>query len=199
MRRSTRLSSSGTKSRYFEDDVDESEDSLAPPGKKKTPKRNAKSKHDDSSSDELQADDLRDEASGDSDSSQDEDNSDIAPPEKRGRGRPPKAQANAKKRQASSNDAETPRKRGRGRPPVKKAKPQSEDEDDLDDGDDDSDDGEGPLIERIELPKLRDTGGVEYEPENVHPNTLAFLKDLKANNQRSWLKCELAMNRLLET
>ncbi|KAI0175162.1 hypothetical protein BJ166DRAFT_164309 [Pestalotiopsis sp. NC0098] len=189
MRRSTRLSSSGTKSRYFEDDVDESEDSLAPHGKKKTPKRNAKPKHDDSSSDELQVDNLSDESTGDDDPSQDEDDPEVAPPKNRGRGRPPKAQANAKKRQASSNDAETPRKRGRGRPPAKKAKPQSEDEDNLNlDDDDESDDGEGPLIERIELPKLRDTGGVEYNPENVHPNTLAFLKDLKANNQRSWLK-----------
>jgi hypothetical protein len=42
----------------------------------------------------------------------------------------------------------------------------------------------------IPLPKLRDTGGIEYADDRLHPNTLAFLKDLKANNKRSWLKCK---------
>ncbi|KAF7536813.1 hypothetical protein G7054_g4233 [Neopestalotiopsis clavispora] len=188
MRRSQRLSSSGTKSRYFEDDVDESEDSAAPPtkkNKKNTPKRSTKSKQADSSSDELQSDaPSEDEAT--EDVSEDEDDSEVAQPKKKGRGRPSNAQPNNKKRPAgSANDAETPRKKGRGRPPVKKQKPQPEDEEDLDD---DSDDDEHPRVEFIPLPQLRDTGGVEYEPEIVHPNTMVFLKDLKANNKRSWLK-----------
>ncbi|ETS78340.1 hypothetical protein PFICI_10402 [Pestalotiopsis fici W106-1] len=186
MRRSSRLSSSGTKSRYFEDDVDESEDSLAPPNKKKqTPKRNMKAKQVDSSSDELQVDEVSED-----EATEDEDDSEVVQVKKRGRGRPPKpqpkAKPNSKKRPAgNANDAETPRKKGRGRPPLKKEKPQSEDEEVLDD---DSDDDESPRVEFIPLPQLRDTGGVEYEPEFVHPNTMAFLKDLKANNKRSWLK-----------
>jgi len=67
--------------------------------------------------------------------------------------------------------------------PVRGGKPK-------DDGDDDEDedDDEESRVTFIPLPKLRDEGGIDYEPERIHPNTLAFLKDLKANNKRSWLK-----------
>ncbi len=40
----------------------------------------------------------------------------------------------------------------------------------------------------IEKPKPRGDGGVKYVGERIHPNTMAFLKDLKANNEREWLK-----------
>ena len=40
----------------------------------------------------------------------------------------------------------------------------------------------------IERPKPRGDGGIQYVPEKVHPNTMAFLKDLKHNNDREWLK-----------
>lgn len=40
----------------------------------------------------------------------------------------------------------------------------------------------------IEKPKPRGDGGIKYTPEKIHPNTMAFLKDLKANNDREWLK-----------
>ncbi|KAL2380681.1 hypothetical protein RJ035_006697 [Blastomyces gilchristii] len=40
----------------------------------------------------------------------------------------------------------------------------------------------------IKLPKPRDAGDTPYEDNTIHPNTLLFLKDLKANNQREWLK-----------
>ncbi|KLJ12847.1 hypothetical protein EMPG_12165 [Blastomyces silverae] len=40
----------------------------------------------------------------------------------------------------------------------------------------------------IKLPKPRDAGDTPYEDKTIHPNTLLFLKDLKANNQREWLK-----------
>ncbi|KHN99163.1 uncharacterized protein MAM_02861 [Metarhizium album ARSEF 1941] len=54
---------------------------------------------------------------------------------------------------------------------------------------DDDDDDEAPRrVEIIPLEKMRDTGGVEYEDHKLHKNTLLFLKDLKANNKRSWLK-----------
>jgi hypothetical protein len=40
----------------------------------------------------------------------------------------------------------------------------------------------------IEKPKPRGDGGIKYVPGRIHPNTMAFLKDLKANNDREWLK-----------
>lgn len=40
----------------------------------------------------------------------------------------------------------------------------------------------------IELPQARDPGEIPYEDHTIHPNTLLFLKDLKANNDREWLK-----------
>ncbi|EXJ80562.1 hypothetical protein A1O1_08708 [Capronia coronata CBS 617.96] len=40
----------------------------------------------------------------------------------------------------------------------------------------------------IEKPKPRGDGGVRYVPDKIHPNTMAFLKDLKTNNDREWLK-----------
>ncbi|KAK0708131.1 hypothetical protein B0H67DRAFT_589390 [Lasiosphaeris hirsuta] len=45
-----------------------------------------------------------------------------------------------------------------------------------------------PKITFVPIPQLRDTGGVEYADDRVHKNTLAFLRDLKANNKRNWLK-----------
>ncbi|KAK4457390.1 hypothetical protein QBC42DRAFT_188703 [Cladorrhinum samala] len=53
---------------------------------------------------------------------------------------------------------------------------------------DDDDDDAPPKVTFIPIPKLRDTGGIEYADDRIHPNTLAFLKDLKANNRRNWLK-----------
>ena len=41
----------------------------------------------------------------------------------------------------------------------------------------------------IEKPKPRGDGGIKYVPDKIHPNTMLFLKDLKANNDREWLKC----------
>jgi hypothetical protein len=42
----------------------------------------------------------------------------------------------------------------------------------------------------IERPKPRGDGGIKYVPGRIHPNTMAFLADLKQNNDREWLKCE---------
>ena len=41
----------------------------------------------------------------------------------------------------------------------------------------------------LPLKKMRPAGDIDYEDERLHPNTLLFLKDLKANNKRPWLKC----------
>lgn len=40
----------------------------------------------------------------------------------------------------------------------------------------------------IKLPKAREAGKVPYRDNTIHPNTLLFLKDLHANNDREWLK-----------
>lgn len=40
----------------------------------------------------------------------------------------------------------------------------------------------------IKRPKARDAGSVPYADETIHPNTMLFLKDLAANNERQWLK-----------
>ncbi|KAM0722506.1 hypothetical protein Q7P37_001947 [Cladosporium fusiforme] len=40
----------------------------------------------------------------------------------------------------------------------------------------------------IKKPKARPAGKVPYSDDTIHPNTLLFLKDLKGNNNREWLK-----------
>lgn len=40
----------------------------------------------------------------------------------------------------------------------------------------------------IKRPKARAPGRIPYKDDTVHPNTLLFLNDLKANNDREWLK-----------
>ncbi len=49
--------------------------------------------------------------------------------------------------------------------------------------------GKGGIWEMtIELPGIKDPGDIPYEDKRVHPNTLDFLRDLKKNNRREWLK-----------
>ncbi|TKA69863.1 hypothetical protein B0A55_08920 [Friedmanniomyces simplex] len=40
----------------------------------------------------------------------------------------------------------------------------------------------------IKKPKARPAGKTPYSDSTIHPNTLLFLKDLAANNNREWLK-----------
>lgn len=49
----------------------------------------------------------------------------------------------------------------------------------------------------IKKPKARPAGKVPYSDETIHPNTLLFLKDLKGNNNREWLKSEYRLFALL--
>ncbi|PFH55812.1 hypothetical protein XA68_17578 [Ophiocordyceps unilateralis] len=104
------------------------------------------------------------------------------------------------------NDERLPSKR-RGRPPIRQSLPQedsvereheeetaeeddweAEKEDEGGDDDDEDDEDAPPKVVIIPLEKMRDDGGVSYEDHRLHRNTLLFLKDLKANNKRSWLK-----------
>ena len=41
----------------------------------------------------------------------------------------------------------------------------------------------------IKKPKARDAGDTSYTESTIHPNTMLFLKEIKANNDRQWLKC----------
>jgi hypothetical protein len=60
-----------------------------------------------------------------------------------------------------------------------------------DEDDSELDEDAPPRVTIIPLEKLRDDGGVEYEDHKLHRNTMLFLRDLKANNKRPWLKCKL--------
>lgn len=100
-----------------------------------------------------------------------------------------------------SNDDKAPVKKQRRLSEKRKSAPKQVEEDqyvqetadehheDEEEEDDEGDDAPR-RVEIIPLEKMRDTGGVEYEDHKIHRNTLLFLKDLKANNKRSWLKCE---------
>ncbi|KAH8763107.1 hypothetical protein F5883DRAFT_605525 [Diaporthe sp. PMI_573] len=104
----------------------------------------------------------------------------------------------------ATNGNGTGRKRGRpGKKPAsrptsasKKAKVESEDDADEfqeeaeedEEDDDELDEDEEPRVTITPLNKMRPAGDVDYEDDKLHPNTLLFLKDLKANNKRSWLK-----------
>jgi hypothetical protein len=57
-------------------------------------------------------------------------------------------------------------------------------------GDSGAEDDDGPESYTVPVPKAREAGDTPYVKEQVHPNTLLFLKDLKANNNRDWLKCK---------
>ncbi|KAK4217217.1 hypothetical protein QBC37DRAFT_415156 [Rhypophila decipiens] len=99
----------------------------------------------------------------------------------------PESDSDGKPKRKSSK----PAKAGR---PSKKAK-REEDDDELASSDDDApppdselDEDEVPKVTFEPLPKLRDTNGIEYQDDRLHQNTLEFLKDLKKNNKRTWLK-----------
>ncbi|KAI0459144.1 hypothetical protein F5B21DRAFT_457355 [Xylaria acuta] len=210
-RRSTRLSS--IKSSYFEDQ-DDVDDDGSPPHKKTTANasRSRRRSRMDVSDDEDQyeEDDIDDDGDDDDDDNGDsdisnEDDSATPPPKstaKRGRGRPPnnssarlqtgksqtkllnsaKSGSGAKKRGRAADRAQASPSAQRGGQGVRDG-----DEDEKDESED-GDVSDEPKVTFIPLPKLRDTNGVEYEDTKVHPNTLLFLGDLKANNKRSWLK-----------
>ena len=64
-----------------------------------------------------------------------------------------------------------------------------EDDDDDDEEADENDENRPMKVTIVPLEQMRDEGGVPYEDHKIHKNTMLFLKDLKANNRRPWLKC----------
>ncbi|KAI1141773.1 hypothetical protein F5Y05DRAFT_272995 [Hypoxylon sp. FL0543] len=193
-RRSNRISLSGKKSTYFEDGGDDELDEELPPRKAAKTQVKARKSRREESLDELQyTDEEEDGSAGDGDDgfvekeeSDDDDGSEseeVQPVvKKRGRGRPSKGQAGAtpvKKINGKSRASDTPK----AKPKVKtmaKAKSRS--------GEDEDDDDEDNRITFIPAIQLRGTDGVDYEDTRIHRNTLLFLKDLRANNERAWLK-----------
>lgn len=177
-RRSTRISLSGQTSQYFEgddSDVDVDVDVDKRPGKRaktssSTPKgrtNGARRQVDDSGDSDADSykeeDDDEEEEDGDEDNGGDDDADDYE--EEKG------VKASGK----SSGKNGTKNKNGR------KYKEESDD-------DSDSDSDAAPKVTFIPHKKLHDLGGVDYGDETVHPVTMHFLKDLKANNRREWLK-----------
>ena len=96
------------------------------------------------------------------DEEEDEYVSDADAPKKRKRGRP---------KQTTNGGATAPAKKGQElwRPGVKATA------------------APGEAI-YIKLPKAREAGKTPYKDHTIHPNTFLFLKDLRANNDREWLK-----------
>ncbi|KAK8100708.1 hypothetical protein PG999_011082 [Apiospora kogelbergensis] len=193
-RRSARVSSTGKTSNYFEDDVDESEDTGTARKPAKNPKKRTRveSDHDhDDESDEAPYEEEGDSSSrgdGDEVDEEDEESDEVNPslPPKRGRGRPPGKSPKLPKKAKDGEESDAPPPRKRGRPSKATPKAATAGDDGGDSDDEEFDDENRVTFEP--LPQLRDTGGIEYEDTRIHPNTLAFLKDLKANNKRSWLK-----------
>ncbi|KAK7753636.1 hypothetical protein SLS62_004494 [Diatrype stigma] len=193
-RRSQRVSSTGKKSSYFAVAEDSgADDSDEPPRKRQAASAKIasrrKSKNVEEESDDFyhiddDDDDPDDAEVGNGDDDDDDDGQDGSSrgaeahvPKKRGR--PPKQQQQAKPKVS---------KQASKAANAKKAKKQPDSDRDADDDESDDDDEEESRVTFIPLPPLRDTDGVEYEDTRLHKNTLLFLRDLKANNKRSWLK-----------
>ncbi|RYO90443.1 hypothetical protein DL764_008449 [Monosporascus ibericus] len=180
-RRSQRVRSTATKSAYFgpESDADDGSDVVLPPPRGKKAPRKEKGKveeevrYGDDGEDEYESGGGDDGDGGDED---DYESPPETPPNKKRRGRPPKEQQAEKKQKTNRQGSK-----------ASAAKPKRQETDDDDDGSEGSEDEDG-RVTFIPLPQLRDTGGVDYEDARLHPNTLLFLRDLKANNKRSWLK-----------
>ncbi|OHF00211.1 hypothetical protein CORC01_04400 [Colletotrichum orchidophilum] len=117
--------------------------------------------------------------------------------------------------EGDDEEEEQPKKRGRGRPKGQAAKPKAKPqftpskskvmkrqkveriEDDYkdeqteadEDDEEEEEDYEGERrVTVIPLEKLRGLDGQDYSDDTVHKNTMLFLQDLRAHNQRSWLK-----------
>ncbi|KAI1172089.1 hypothetical protein F4777DRAFT_563148 [Nemania sp. FL0916] len=154
-------------------------------------------------------DDGEDNEGSDAFDEEDDDSATPAPPpksstSKRGRGRPPKnAHSDPPAKKAKANPPSSKSKVGstqkKGRQPANEeddASPSAKrngnaahgsDKDEDDFNSDEVDEDGMPKAVFRPFPKLRDLNGVEYEDTTVHPNTLLFLGDLRANNNRKWL------------
>ena len=188
-RRSRRVSGSAKKSIYAEPESTDDNDSDAgrKPGSsarknnKKTPTRPAKraKKAESGSEDEYGLEVDEDEYRSDEDEdeeeeygSDDEDEEEDEAPAKSARS----AKSGKSGKSSSGKKKATPTK------PAKRVRKEEEEDDNDDDEDEDA------RVTVIPIAKLRSTDGIEYADDRLHKNSLLFLKDLKANNRRPWLK-----------
>ncbi|KAL1888749.1 hypothetical protein Sste5346_009375 [Sporothrix stenoceras] len=179
-RRSTRISLSGQTSQYFEGD-DSDVDLDDRPGKRakksalaSKAKNGARRQVDDSG--DSDADSYKEEEDEDEEEDGDEDNEDDDADDYE-----EEKVVKSSGKISSKNGAKGGAKNGR------KHKEES---------DDDSDSDAAPKVTFIPHKKLHDLGGVDYADETVHPVTMHFLKELKANNRREWLKgCDAEFRR----
>lgn len=188
-RRSGRISNTPQKSKYFEDrdSEDEEEEELPPTKRRGRPAKKvavtpAKEESDDEEQykDETGADDDDDEDDDVVEEEEEEDDEDESTP-------PPPSSSSKKRGRPAKKQKIEPVKHHNTKKINGKFAAKTDDKNE----DEDEEDEDAPMkVEIIPLEKMRDTGGVEYADEKVHNNTLLFLKDLKANNQRPWLKCE---------
>ncbi|KAM0286716.1 hypothetical protein ACHAQH_000736 [Verticillium albo-atrum] len=146
-----------------------------------TPKKSAYFEDEsDESADYKEEDASEDEEPEEDEDDEDEDDEDERP--KRGRGRP-----------AAKAKAKTPVKRNGAKPKKLKKEEVADEyhEDEASEEDEDEEEDDEDEVPRVTITKaigLRPLDGVEYADTKLHKNTLAFLKDLKANNTRPWLK-----------
>jgi hypothetical protein len=164
-RRSGRRSSAKTSSYFEGGDSDDDTDGSVKKGMKQTPTRRAAKKEESEHEDDITTDD--DDSEDDFD--EDADEGEVVPVKRR---TPNKANGTTAKPGRPTKRAKTERTK-------KEAKVEN-------DGSEDEDSFRRVTI--IPIAQLRDTAGVEYADERLHKNTMLFLKDLKANNNRPWLK-----------
>ncbi|KAL8418034.1 hypothetical protein RB594_001589 [Gaeumannomyces avenae] len=182
-RQSQRIGSSAKKSQYFETGSDSDAD--PEPAAKRARKGAAAAKYTGRRGPKPESDESEDayqEPDGDDDDDDDDDKDVTDEEEKSSAGEEDDDDDNDDAPKPKSKQKSAQATRGKGRPASKKQQPDDDNEDD-----DDDDDAE-PRVTFIPHKKLRDTGGVEYADDRVHPNTLLFLGDLRANNKRAWLK-----------
>jgi hypothetical protein len=86
----------------------------------------------------------------------------------------------------SGSDFETTKKAKNKRVKVDSPSSEEEEEEEEEDSDDES---RPPKVTIIPLPKAREAGDIPFEDGRIHENTMLFLKDLKANNNREWMRC----------
>lgn len=89
---------------------------------------------------------------------------------------------------ASDDESTTKKGTPRGRPQKKSADSRQADEKELWKPGAKLEPGTQLIIKK---PKARDAGDTPYTESTIHPNTMLFLKEIKANNDRQWLKREL--------
>jgi len=173
-RQSKRVKATPKKSSYFESDSESKAGAPASPSPGGTEEYGAAGSMDDASSN---SNDSNGDDGVSSINSEEEDYEEVKPTKKTQRGRPA-----ARKKKSTTTLPQRGKKKG-----VAKV------------GEEDADSEEEELWKPgatlpsdtqiiIKKPKARDAGPTPYTDETIHPNTLLFLQDLAANNDRKWFK-----------